>query len=216
VSERPQTFDRPALTDKRKVIEPVQFEQVKRSYDAASGRDVVKIFSGDWHVSTNKNEMLATILGSCVAACIRDPMMGIGGMNHFLLPGEGSARPTDAATRYGVYAMESLINGILKAGGRKDRLEIKVFGGGNVINNSSGIGSKNAAFIRDFLKREGYSIASEDLEGNLPRRVHYFPDTGRVMLRRLKRKEDLRLVEEENSYRERITNKPVEGDIDLF
>ena len=115
----------------------------------------VKIFSGDWHVSTKANEVLITILGSCVSACIRDPIAGIGGMNHFLLPGDESvvAQVSDAA-RYGVFAMESLINGILKAGGRKDRLEFKVFGGGNVINNSQKIGSKNAAFIRNFLKNE--------------------------------------------------------------
>ena len=177
----------------------------------------VKIFSGDWHVSTKANEVLITILGSCVSACIRDPIAGIGGMNHFLLPGDESvvAQVSDAA-RYGVFAMESLINGILKAGGRKDRLEFKVFGGGNVINNSQKIGSKNAAFIRNFLKNEGFRIASEDLEGDLPRRLHYFPDTGKVLMKRLHRRDDLRVVEDENRYRKTIAAAPVEGDIDLF
>jgi chemotaxis protein CheD len=180
-------------------------------------RNVVKVFSGDWHVSSNPNDVLVTILGSCVSACIRDPIAKVGGMNHFLLPGDESiiAGVSDAA-RYGVFAMESLINAILKAGGRKDRLEVKVFGGGNVINNSQKIGSKNAAFIREFLKREGYRIASEDLEGQLPRRIHYFPDTGKVMMKRLHRREDMRVVEEENRYRNTIVAKPIEGDIDLF
>lgn len=189
----------------------------KESYDQETGNRIIKIFSGDWHVSTQPGDMLATILGSCVSACIRDPMMKVGGMNHFLLPGEDMVvNELSDAARYGVFAMEQLINGILKAGGRKDRLEVKVFGGGNVINNSARIGSKNAAFIRQFLKSEGLKIASEDLEGDLPRRIHYFPDTGKVLMKKLHRKEDMRVVEEENRYRNTIVAKPVEGEIDLF
>ncbi len=189
----------------------------QRSFDASTGKHVVKIFSGDWYVSTQPNEMLATILGSCVAACIRDPIAKVGGMNHFLLPGdESTTQKNSDAARYGVFAMESLINGILKAGGRKERLEVKVFGGGNVINNSAKIGSKNAAFIREFLGKEGLRIVSEDLEGTHPRRIHYFPETGKVMMKRLSRKDDRRVVEEETRYRNAIAAKPVEGDIDLF
>jgi chemotaxis protein CheD len=178
---------------------------------------VVQIFSGDWHVSTQPKEVLVTILGSCVAACIRDPIAKVGGMNHFLLPGSELVVPelSDAA-RYGVYAMESLINGLLKAGALKSRLEVKIFGGGNVINNSQKIGSKNAAFVRHFLENEGLPIASEDLEGDLPRRIHYYPDTGKVMMRKLVRKEDLKVVEEEARYSKSIVIKPVEGDVDLF
>jgi chemotaxis protein CheD len=192
------------------------FAGSKRFFDAKEHIHVVKIFSGDWHVSTG-DEMLATILGSCVSACIRDPITKIGGMNHFLLPGdESSTTQMGEGARYGVFAMESLINGIMKAGGRKDRLEIKVFGGGNVINNSARIGSKNAKFIRDFLRREGLRITSEDLEGDHPRRIHYYPATGKVMMRLLRRKEDLVVVEEEARYTKRISIKPVEGDIELF
>lgn len=192
------------------------FHGNKRFHDDSENIDVVKIFSGDWYVSTKPNEMLATILGSCVSACIRDPIVRVGGMNHFLLPGDDSvdSQASDSA-RYGVFAMESLINGILKAGGRKDRFEVKVFGGGNVINNSARIGSKNAVFIRDFLRREGYRIASEDLEGDHPRRLHYFPDTGKVLMRLLKRKEDMVVVEEEARYKKQIS-KPIESDIELF
>lgn len=191
------------------------FHGKKRFHDAKDNIDIVKIFSGDWYV-TKTNEMLATILGSCVAACIRDPYAGIGGMNHFLLPGDENTAMLSDAARYGVFAMESLINGILSAGGRKDRLEIKVFGGGNVINNSARIGSKNAAFIRNFLRKEGFTIASEDLEGDHPRRVHYFPATGKVLMRKLQRREDLVVVEEEARYSRAITTKPVEGNIELF
>lgn len=186
-------------------------------FDTGTGYHVVKLFSGDCHVSTRPDEMLATILGSCVSACVRDPALGIGGMNHFLLPGEGSAMMQNSeATRYGTFAMESLINGILKAGGCKERLEVKVFGGGNVINNSARIGSKNAAFIRQFLHDEGLAIVSEDLEGDLPRRIHYFPHTGQVLMRKLYRKEDLVVAEDEAKYRKSLAVQPIEGEIDLF
>lgn len=177
---------------------------------------VIKIISGEWYVSTRPGEMLDTILGSCVAACIRDPYARIGGMNHFLLPGEGNATGMSDGARYGVFAMESLINGILKAGGRKERLEVKVFGGGNVTSNSARIGSKNAAFIRDYLAREGLPICSQNLEGHLPRRVNYFPDTGRVRMRMLHSAEQSGLVETENHYRATLMAKPVGGEVDLF
>lgn len=189
----------------------------KRFYDAKENITIVKIFAGDWYVSTASGEMISTILGSCVSACIRDPYIGVGGMNHFLLPGDdGMDSSHSAAARYGMFAMENLINGILKAGGCKDRLEIKVFGGGNVTSNSTRIGSKNAKFIRDFLHKEGVKIFSEDLEGNYPRRVHYYPDTGKVMMRILRRREDMVIVEEEDVYKHKITSIPLGGDIELF
>lgn len=189
---------------------------IGKSHDNKSGVDIVKIISGDWYVTNDKNEMLTTILGSCISACIRDPIAGVGGMNHFLLPGDASSVPTTDAARYGAYAMESLINAILKMGGRKERLEIKVFGGGNVINSSARIGSKNAQFIRDFLTKEGYHIISSDLEGDQPRRVHYYPSTGKVLLKKLERGDNCKLAAEEENYRRTIAIKPVEGDIDLF
>ncbi|MDR3423589.1 MAG: chemoreceptor glutamine deamidase CheD [Alphaproteobacteria bacterium] len=212
-------LDRPMID--RRSANDVQvadyFRGEKRFFDAAEKISIVKIFSGDWHVSTQGNEMITTILGSCVSACIRDPVLGVGGMNHFLLPGEdGLDSQVSDSARYGVFAMESLINGILNAGGRKDRFEIKVFGGGNVINNSTLIGSRNAEFIRAFLRREGFRITSEDLEGDYPRRVHYFPDTGKVMLRQLRRREDKAIVEEEARYTRQMITKLVEGDIELF
>ncbi len=184
--------------------------------DPESGRQVIKIFSGGWHVCKSNDEMLATILGSCVSCCMRDPLTGIGGMNHFLLPGDGGSDVACESARYGVHAMERLINGILQLGGNKDRIEVKVFGGGNVTKNSARIGSKNAAFARDFLKAEGFQIAAHDLEGNLPRRLHYFPDTGRVMLRRLQRKEDFVIAHAEEKYAKDLVAKPDTGDAELF
>lgn len=189
----------------------------KRYYDAKEKIIVVKIFAGDWYVSKTSDEMISTILGSCVSACIRDPYIGVGGMNHFLLPNNDDMDSTHSdAARYGLFAMESLINGVLKAGGHKDRLEIKVFGGGNVTNNSAKIGSKNAKFIRDFLYKEGFLKFSEDLEGEHPRRVHYYPSTGKVLMRLLQRKEDMVVVEEEALYERQIIKKPLISDIELF
>jgi chemotaxis protein CheD len=198
--------------------------QPQATYDRRKGENedishnVITLFSGDCIVTRKPDDMLVTILGSCVSACIRDPVTGIGGMNHFLLPGDdtrGNAKISEA-TRYGAHAMEKLINGILSAGGSKDRLEIKVFGGGNVMNNSLKIGSRNAAFVHDFLKQEGLPIHSEDLEGDLPRRIHYFPHSGKAMMRKLQRKDDYKVVEQEEQYRRKISSTAIEGEIDLF
>ncbi len=186
----------------------------------ADDRDDVKtvtLFSGDYYVTDQPQQMIVTILGSCVAACMRDPVMKIGGMNHFLLPEgpDASMRGSEGA-RYGAYAMEQLINGIIKLGGMKSRLEVKVFGGGNVIENSAMIGSRNIAFVRGFLRDEGLQIVSEDLGDTYPRRLRYYPDTGKVMLLKLKRKEDLAVVKKEVKFIHTLAEKPVEGSIELF
>lgn len=200
--------------------EPVQVglfdDAARRYFDHNLELTVVKLISGDWHVSTG-GEMLVTILGSCVAACLRDPVAKVAGMNHFMLPGDPARAIQECdAARYGVHAMEQLINGLMKRGARRERLELKLFGGGNVLKNSTQIGSRNAEFIRDFARREGLSIASEDMEGPCPRRVHYFTDSGKVRVRRLQREEDLRILQVERDYAERLKQKPVEGDVELF
>lgn len=219
------TQEKPPAFMRRSDIEPVvvgdYYDETKRYYDEASEHTVVKLYSGDYYISTQPREMLVTILGSCISACIRDPHARVGGMNHFLLPGESGLLSTDlasagAATRYGVFAMEQLINGLLSRGALRDRLEIKLFGGGNVTDSSALIGEKNVAFVREFLRHEGLKIDSEHLGGTLPRRIHYYPDTGKVMMRALKRKDDLRIIEEEKRYAKQISSKPVEGDIELF
>jgi len=180
---------------------------------------VTTLYSGDYYVTGKPHEMIVTILGSCVAACLYDPIARVGGMNHFLLPdtggnnGDGSA---GESTRYGAFAMEQLINGILKLGGQKNRLEVKVFGGANVINNSAMIGSKNVDFIRSFLKKEGLAITSSDLGGDYPRRLRFHPDNGKTLLLKLARKSDMAVVDEEQKFVTALKSKPVEGDIELF
>lgn len=133
---------------------------------------------GDFYVTAAPHEVLTTILGSCIAACIRDPSIGVGGMNHFLLPeSDGEDRN---ASRFGVNAMEVLINDILKCGGERSRLEAKLFGGANVINAMSDVGSRNAAFARQFLGDEGISITGGDVGGTMPRRIQFWPASGRA------------------------------------
>jgi len=179
---------------------------------------MVKIVAGEYYVSTSENEVLTTILGSCVSACIRDPYARVGGMNHFLLPGEDYLlnNHMDKGTRYGAFAMETLINAILAEGGRKERFEVKVFGGSNITNNSNKIGSKNTNFIRNFLHQEGLQIVSENLEGDQARCIHYYPVSGEVMMRKTKNDEEVVLIMEEKSYKNKINNQDIEGEVNLF
>lgn len=190
----------------------------RRALDRDNDSDVIKLISGEYHVSNKPGQMIVTILGSCVAACMRDPVTKIGGMNHFLLPdtADTSLKGGNESARYGAFAMEQLINGIIALGGVKNRLEVKVFGGGNVINNSAMIGSRNVAFVRKFLSDEGLKIVSEDLGDTYPRRLRYYPDTGKVMLMKLRRREDMEVVTEEVSFAATLKSKPLEGNIELF
>lgn len=193
-------------------------ERRKSGFPTPDDHSIVKLFSGDCYVTDKPKHLLVTILGSCVSACIRDPIAGIGGMNHFLLP-HGEHRDFDhvnEATRYGAYAMEQLINGIISKGGVKSRLEVKVFGGGNVIKSNTLIGDRNVQFVREFLRKEGLLITGSDLGGTYPRRIHYYPDTGKVMMRNLRRQEDMKVIEEERQFAAALEKKPVEGEVDLF
>jgi len=134
------------------------------------------VVQGSHLVSAEREVVLSTILGSCVAACIRDPVAGVGGMNHFLLPEAPGGGQGDR--RYGVQAMELLINALLALGARRDRLEAKVFGGARMTAGLTDIGAKNAEFVRRFLSEDGIPIVGESLGGLLARRVHYTPSTG--------------------------------------
>jgi len=178
----------------------------------------VKVFPGEHYVTSNPDEMLVTILGSCVSACIRDPFAGVGGMNHFMLPEAmgGGGDPVSESMRYGNVAMERLINDILIRGGVRQRLEIKVFGGGNVMNGTANIGHSNADFVETYLAAESLPIAAHHLRGNLPRRVHYFPCTGRVMLLELQRTEQQAMVRGEGLYQSKIQADPIAGPAELF
>jgi chemotaxis protein CheD len=148
----------------------------------AQREDRVHVGQGEHHITADPHVMLTTILGSCVACCLRDPLAGVGGMNHFLLP-EGAGAGTDAGRRYGAYAMELLINEMLKVGARRDRLEAKLFGGGRMFNALKDVGLANADFAERFLADEGIPVVGGSLRGLGGRRLHYWPVSGRALQR---------------------------------
>lgn len=188
-------------------------------YDRTFDRDAAKILPGEYYY-TGKDMLIVTVLGSCVSACIRDRVTGVGGMNHFMLPdGGGDAdSPISASARYGTYAMEILINDLLKAGAKRENLEAKVFGGGAVLRGFScmNVGERNAQFVRDFLKVENIRVIAEDLNDIHPRKVYYFPRTGKVLVKKLKELNNNTLVNREQDYANRLQTNKVAGDVELF
>lgn len=145
----------------------------------ADGAVRINLVQGDYHVTGDPAAVLTTLLGSCVAACLRDAVAGIGGMNHFLLPnGDGFAERD--MQRYGVHAMELLVNGLLRQGARRDRLEARLFGGGRLHAQLADIGGTNAAFAEEFLRREGIAHVGGSLRGLRARRIQFWPVSGRV------------------------------------
>jgi chemotaxis protein CheD len=197
------------------------FERIKRYWDPACVRWSAKILPGEFFV-TRSDEAITTVLGSCIAACIRDPMVKIGGMNHFMLPEDNSVGksawldgPGALSTRYGSYAMESLINELMKLGARRERLEVKLFGGGKILSSMTDVGEKNISFARQFLKVEGFKIAAEDVGDVFPRRVMYFPTTGVAMLKRLRALDVVEIAQRERNYHSTITTKSADADADV-
>ena len=141
----------------------------------------VTVEQGEFRVSDRSGEVLSTVLGSCVAVCLYDPKLMLGGMNHFLLPfGQGSG--ADRPLRYGIFAIESLVNALMKAGAQRSRLEAKVFGGARITANRLDIGRINAAFAKEFLATEGIALVGESLGGSNARRVVFRPTTGQARL----------------------------------
>lgn len=179
--------------------------------------NAAKLLPGEYLVSDGEL-MLVTTLGSCVSACIWDDRNGIGGMNHFLLPQQGSADVASESARYGGFAMELLINGLLKAGALRAELQAKVFGGGAVLASMthSRVGARNAQFVREYLAHEGIPIVAEDLEGDRPRKLHFFPRIGRVFVHTLPAAQQGEVLATETDYQARLSQEPVAGDVELF
>ena len=205
----------------RKVRSEQPPSEPKGYFDPKFNAQALKVLPGEYLVTGN-DVMLVTVLGSCVSACIRDPLAGVGGMNHFMLPdadpeGRASSWGTESA-RYGGYAMEMLINDLLKRGASRSRLEVKVFGGGAVLAGFtvSNVGERNGRFVLDYLRNEGLSISGQDLFDICPRRVHYFPRTGKVMVKRLPSANDTDVLASESLYRSRLKESPTTGSVELF
>ena len=187
-------------------------------YDRTFDCDAAKILPGEYYY-TGKDMLIVTVLGSCVSACIRDRVKGLGGMNHFMLPDGGDpGNPVSASMRYGTYAMEVLINDLLKAGARREHLEAKVFGGGAVLRGFSAmnVGERNAAFVINFLKTERIPVLAEDLNDIYPRKVYFFPRTGKVLVKKLMQTHNDTLAKRELDYASRLKVTPVCGAVDLF
>lgn len=188
-----------------------------RYFDRHFKAHALKVLPGEYIV-TDQDLMLVTVLGSCVSACVRDPLAGVGGMNHFMLPEGELHGAANESARYGAYAMEVLINELIKRGASRSRLEAKVFGGsavlpGFTVNN---VGQRNGRFVLDYLTAEGLQISARDLFGVSPRRVHYFPMTGRVMVKRLPAAAGSEVLASERLYRSRLVESPTEGSVELF
>jgi len=215
-----------SLSTPRPVQPPVGagFEHVNRYWDSVHQVWAAKILPGEFYVSTH-GEMIVTVLGSCIAACIRDRVRGIGGMNHFMLPQQGEhssdvwgSNPTTHASRYGNWAMEYLINEILKRGGRRENLEVKLFGGGQMIASMTDIGQRNILFAMEYLRREGLQAVASDVGDVFARKVLYFPDTGAVKVRRIRQLQNDTLIRREAAYQQEVSRPAVAdaGSIDLF
>lgn len=190
----------------------------KRFWDARFNHFAIKVGPGEHYVTKNPDEMLTTTLGSCISACVRDSQLGIGGMNHFMLPESetGDWGGVSASMRYGNYAMEVLINDILRMGGARNRLEIKIFGGANVIKSSSLVGSKNIEFIETYLRLEHMAVAAQHLGGEQGRRIIFFPYSGKVKMKLLEKQENMAVVAEETSFKSKIDGNDIEGSVELF
>lgn len=197
-------------------------EHISRYWDKRHNIFSAKILPGEFYVSMH-GELISTVLGSCISACIRDRKMGIGGMNHFMLPlgcedEHAGKMHLTSATRYGNFAMEMLINEILKAGGMKKNMEVKLFGGGRVLSSMStmDIGKKNIRFVHEYLREENLQVISEDTGDVFPRKVLFFADSGKVRVKRLRNIHNDTITKREEQYHKKIDEKPVESEIELF
>lgn len=202
------------------------FEHINRYWDKVHEVWAAKILPGELYVSTH-GEMISTVLGSCISVCIRDKKKGIGGMNHFMLPQNSEFstenwgdNPATTASRYGNWAMEYLINEIMKRGGEKKNFEVKVFGGGQMMAEMTDIGQKNILFVYQYLAQEQLKIEASDVGDVFARKVLYFSDTGSVKVRRIKNVKNDTIIKREVEYEKHVsvdgTSKPDNKNIELF
>jgi chemotaxis protein CheD len=188
-------------------------------YDRNFEMDAAKILPGEYYATT-RDMIIVTVLGSCVSVCLRDRTNGIGGMNHFMLPhsDNNTANPLSVSARYGTYAMEMLINHLQKLGAKRNNFEAKVFGGGNVLRGFTvtNVGAQNAEFALDFLETEKIKLIAKDLLDIYPRKVYFFPQNGRVLIKKLRNVHNNTIIEREKEYESRLDYSRVEGEVELF
>jgi chemotaxis protein CheD len=194
-------------------------EPVASYFDKQFKLEALKILPGQY-CAAQRDVVIVTVLGSCVSCCLWDPTRRIGGMNHFMLPGEGHSPATvaDAPARLGVYAMEVLINHMIKLGAARSSLVAKVFGGGSVLEgmDAINIGNQNGAFVLEFLREEGIPVVAQDLYDVCPRKVYFFPATGKVMVKRLGSLRNDTIEQREREYLSMIKRSPVQPEFEVF
>jgi chemotaxis protein CheD len=191
-----------------------------RYFDRDFRLEAVRILPGQYHAAAGPLGM-TTLLGSCVSTCLWDPLQRIGGMNHFMLPGDGAAAssPVARSARFGVHAMELLINMMLKLGAERRRLVAKVFGGGRVLKGfvSLDVGAANCEFVLDFLATEGIPVLARDILDSYARKLHFAPETGKVLLKKVDPTAVDVVQRQEREYLERIGRAGAgAGGIELF
>lgn len=218
-----QRHDHPLLSQYMTRCLP-EFTQVNHYWDKQRDMVIAKILPGEFYMTT-ENVAIATTLGSCISACIWDDISHIGGMNHFMLPltdkeahevNWGLRDKTADATRYGNFAMEHLINIILRSGGRRGNLKAKLFGGAKVLNQMSNVGQKNIDFALAYLKLENITVESCDIGDVYPRKVIFEPCSGRAFIKRLDNLHNDTIIKRETDYSSKIYQKGVSGDVELF
>ncbi len=189
------------------------FSHINRFWHQAEQNTVAKLGPGDYYV-TRENEVLSTVLGSCISVCIYDVENKVGGMNHFMLPISKNKRLNllEDTFRFGDQAMEVLINSVCKHGGVKQNLVFKAFGGGQMLQNMSAIGDSNIRFLLQFMDLESFQLASSDLGGPCPRLVKFYPMSGRVIVKKLQQLANKQIAQEEISYFERVEKLRISSD----
>jgi len=161
---------------------------LKQGYHKQLNRIVCELFAGDYHASNDESLVLSTLLGSCISVCLLDKQNKIAGMNHFMLPGVirgGSILLNDDA-RYGVHSMELLINNMMKLGAKRNNLRAKVFGGGKVLGTTiTAVSDSNIEFAINYLKMEEIPILSQDVGGNVGRKIYFYPDSFDIFVKKI-------------------------------
>lgn len=207
----------PKNQDQWPVIQP-GFEHIQRFWDSKHQLCSARLNPGEYY-ATHQEEIITTVLGSCVTACVFDPYAKVGGMNHFMLPGCSSGKSNTGfamASKFGIYAMEYMLNAVLKLGGSKDRLEVKLFGGANVIDAKMDVGQNNIEFALEYVHVERLNVLIKDLGGPHPRKLVFFPCTGKVLVKKLRALQSSLIEEKEQAYGHALEEKPAVSQVELF
>ncbi len=190
-----------------------------RYFDRDFRVQAVKILPGQYYAASG-DAAITTVLGSCVSTCLWDPVRRIGGMNHFMLPGdtEAFASPVKASARFGVYAMEVLINEMIRMGADRRRMVAKVFGGGRVLQGFGllDVGAKNCEFVLEFLSTECIPVVAQDLLDIYARKVHFFPETGKAQLKKLHILPNDTVQRREREYMSTLGQSSRGGEVEIF